>query len=68
MCSFPTVGVNYNFSSGKTGVTVGASNHKLAGRVDIILDVVAEQGQHFLAQLRLYTGYEDVEHVVMNTV
>ena len=45
---------------------MGASYHELAGRVDIILYVVVEQREYFLAELCLHARYENVEYVLAN--
>ena len=46
---------------------MGTADDKLAGGVDVVLDVVAEERQHLLAvYLGLDAGHEDVEHIVLD--
>ena len=67
MGALAAVCVYDNLAACKTSVAVRATDNKLACRVDKVLDVVVEQGEHLVAvYLRLDARHKDVEHVVLN--
>ena len=67
MCALAAVCVNDNLAAGQTGVAVRTADNELAGRVDEVFDVVAEEREHLLAvYLCLNARHEDVEHIVLD--
>ncbi len=66
MGSFSTIGVNDDFSSRETGISVGSTNHKLSGGVDMVFYVVAEQLLDFRLKLGLYPWNQNVFDIVLN--
>ena len=67
VCSFTAVGVNDDFPSGQTGVSVWSSDDEYACRVDVVLDFVMEECKHFLAvYLFLHPRDEDVDDIVLD--
>ena len=67
MCALAAVCVDDNLASGQTGVAVRTADYELAGRVDEVLDVVAEEREYLLAvYLGLNARHENVEHVVLD--
>ena len=49
MCALASIGVDNNLSAGQTGVAMRTANHKLACRIDKILNIVAKQSQYLRA-------------------
>ena len=65
MCAFTAVSIHNNFASGQTCVAVRTTDHKLSGRIHMILDVVIEQRQYLFGMNRSNdTGHQDVNHIV----
>ena len=64
MSTFASIGINDNFTTGKTSITMRTTYHELACRIDIILDVIIKQGQHLFTQLLLDTRNQDIDHVL----
>jgi hypothetical protein len=48
MCTFTTVGVYNDLTAGQPGIAVRTTDHKFAGRIDMILDLIVEQVGVFL--------------------
>ena len=67
MGTLAAIGIDDDLTSRQTGVPVGAANDELTRGVDIVLDVESEEIEHFLAAyLLLYTGYQDVDDIVLD--
>ena len=49
--TFATVGVHDDLATGQAGIAVRSADHERAGRVDVVLDVLAEEGLRTLGQL-----------------
>ncbi len=57
------VGVDDNLATCEACVAVGAADDELPRGVDVIQDVVVEEGQHLVAELGLDAGHEDVDYI-----
>ena len=64
--TFTTVGIHDDLAAGEAGIAVGATDHELAGGVDVIGNVVSEQALHALWQLLLHAGNEDLDDVLLD--
>src|SRR5690606_11358437 len=43
MCTFPAVGINNNFSTCQTGISVWSANNKNTGGIDMIGDIIIKK-------------------------
>ena len=64
MRTLAAIGVDDNLAACEPRVSVGAADNELAGGVDVVFDVVVEEGEHFLAELCFYAGDENVNHIL----
>ena len=64
MRALAAISVDDDLTAGETRVAVRTADDELAGGVDVVFNVVVEEGEHFLAELRLYARNENVDHVL----
>ena len=69
MGSFSTIGVDDDFTAGETGVAMGTADDEFPRGIDMVFDVVVEEGEHFLApDFRLHPWHEDVDDIVLDGI
>ena len=69
MGSFSAIGVDDDLAAGETGVAMGTADDELPRGIDMVCNVVVEEGEHFLApDFRLHPWHEDMDDIVLDGI
>ena len=64
VCPFTPISIYDDFTTGKTGITVRASDNELSGRIDKVFDVIIKQRQNFFTMyLLFYTRHQNLYNI-----
>ena len=63
---FSTIGVDNNLATRQTCVAMRSANDELSSWIDVINDVVVEEGERLLVALLFHTGDENLLHVTLD--
>src|SRR5690554_2275209 len=66
MAALASIGVHNNLSSGKSGMTMGSSDHKFSGRIDMVCYLAGEQSLQLRFQLCLYPWDKNMNHILLD--
>ena len=66
MRTLTTVGIYNDFPARQSSITMWSTDHELSGRVDVVFDVIAEQGLNILRKLSLDTRDNYIHDILLD--
>ena len=66
MSALATIGVYDNLSTSQTSISVRTTDYELTCRVNKVFDIIVEQSQHLVANLRFNSWHKNIDNILAN--